>query len=266
MMIDKMFEPVRMYMASRSGLSVRKYRRLSVQNPQDVHARVGLAYSFLAIRRFDEAVDACKQALELNPQSGTTHLCLGIIYSRRRQYDLAESELRRAIELDDRLAQAHVELARLLGLRGRTQAQEVTLLGAIATGLENAEVYYALGRLYLVQGRTKDARRLARHAINLSDSGRTQELLISSHLGTYGQKVYWAARTLIVAWLVLLFALFSVVSIPGLLTMVALAGWSIATGAIYIRAGRKKRGQVDIAIGLLVLLACICIGAAYRFW
>ena len=59
-----------------------------------------LSYIFIELGKFEKAIDACNEALKIDPNLAWTYVTRGIAYGRSSQYDKAIEDFNEAIELD----------------------------------------------------------------------------------------------------------------------------------------------------------------------
>ena len=69
----------------------------------------------------EEAAEAYRKAIKLDPKSASAHLHLGSSLARSGKFADAESQLRSAIKADPKNAAAHLKLAEVLERRGHTE-------------------------------------------------------------------------------------------------------------------------------------------------
>ena len=82
----------------------------------------------------DEAAEAYRKALELDPKSASAHYNLGVNLARSGKFAEAESHLRSAIKADPKNAAAHLKLAEVLESRGHTDEARREIEAAKALG------------------------------------------------------------------------------------------------------------------------------------
>lgn len=124
----------------------------------DAHNRLGAAYAELG--RKTEAEAEYRKALEdpAYPTPELTYLNLGLLYASGGRTDEAIDAFRKSVEINPRYFQAHYELASILDSSGNLEeaAREYEVAGA-AYG-DNGEFLYRLGFAYFRLGRKQEAR------------------------------------------------------------------------------------------------------------
>jgi len=107
------------------------FRNALALDPEFAPAYAGLVYSLVVMRGFDEArwndaLDAAKRSLELDPDLAEGHAILGLLESNLGMGDArsGEQHLRRALELNPSLSDAYNWLALLLGMQRRFDESE----------------------------------------------------------------------------------------------------------------------------------------------
>ena len=114
----------------------------------------------------EDAADAYREALGLDPESGTVHYNLGASLARAGQFEQAEPHLRAAIARAP-TTQAHTGLGIVLREQGRENDAITHLEAAIEADPTNAAPYDHLGSILVRQGKLEGAeqvyRRLLQH-------------------------------------------------------------------------------------------------------
>ena len=95
-----------------------------------------------------EAIEAYKKTVELDPSHAAAHINLGTLYYNRREYGYAEKHYRKAIEVDPRYALAYFDLGNVLDETGRLQDAVKAYKDAIALASTYADAHYNLALAY----------------------------------------------------------------------------------------------------------------------
>lgn len=82
-------------------------------NPESWQAHFHHAKLLAARGEFKQSINACKEALNLKPESASIHNLLGRAYMGIREFDLALKEFNKAIEIDARMITSRLGIARL---------------------------------------------------------------------------------------------------------------------------------------------------------
>jgi tetratricopeptide (TPR) repeat protein len=88
------------------------FRSELARNPNSVPAKVGLANAFLGLGRLEEAIQACREALDIQPKFIRGLGTLGVIYQRQGNFTEAIRVALQAIDIDPTLFKPYVEIAR----------------------------------------------------------------------------------------------------------------------------------------------------------
>ena len=112
------------------------------------------------MRRFDEAVIAAQNALELDPLSPLLHWQLGHRYFYLEKYDSAIEEFQNTLELDPQYNQAYWMLGLSYCLTGKIKDGIEACETAVALGGSSSHFLGSLAMAYLLAGRTDDSRNL----------------------------------------------------------------------------------------------------------
>jgi tetratricopeptide (TPR) repeat protein len=70
------------------------------------------------LQQWDQAEQALKRAIEINPRTVNAYIALGEVYSRQKRYSEAEKALKDGLLIEDRSWQGHFALARLYYAKG----------------------------------------------------------------------------------------------------------------------------------------------------
>ncbi|MCJ7452202.1 MAG: tetratricopeptide repeat protein [Steroidobacteraceae bacterium] len=106
----------------------------------------------------EEAVEAYRKALDLDPRSASANYNLGASLARGGEFAKAESHLRAAIEKSPS-TQAYTALGIVLSQQGRSDEAITSLQAAIAADPKNAAAHQALAQVLERLGRTDEARK-----------------------------------------------------------------------------------------------------------
>jgi tetratricopeptide (TPR) repeat protein len=118
-----------------------------------------------------EAVEAYRQALELDPNHAASYINLGTLNYNRQDYALAERYYRKAIEVDPRYALAYFDLGNVLDETGRLLDAIRSYRQAIALAPTYADAHYNLALAYEKQKQPRKALPHWRAYVRLDASG-----------------------------------------------------------------------------------------------
>jgi tetratricopeptide (TPR) repeat protein len=104
----------------------------------------------------EDAAEAYRKALELDPELHSAHYNLGASLARSGDYEEAEVHLRAAMETSPN-TQTYTGLGVVQWQQGRTDDAIANLEAAIDADPKNAAAYDYLGTIYVEQGRLEDA-------------------------------------------------------------------------------------------------------------
>jgi predicted CXXCH cytochrome family protein len=118
--------------------------------------------------RLDQAEQALRQAISLNPDLPTAHNLLGITRLRKGDSQGAEAAFREAIRLQPDLAEARTNLGNLLAASGNFPQAIFHLRIAIADDPNNVEAHFDLGEALAASGAFDAAREQFEAALRLN--------------------------------------------------------------------------------------------------
>ena len=96
----------------------------------------------------EEAIEAYRRALELDPGHAATHINLGTLYYNRQDYAQAERHYRKAVEVDPRYALAYFDLGNVLDETGRVDEAVRAYRSALSLAPTYADAHYNLALAY----------------------------------------------------------------------------------------------------------------------
>ena len=135
------------------------FQRAFALNPYYATAHHWYAINHLVpLRRFDEATEALRRALALDPLALAIRTSVGMKSYFAGQYEEAVSNLARTIALDDRFGMAHFFLGATYTEQGRFPEAFESLEKAIRLSGRTPEILAALGYLHGVAGDKDSAR------------------------------------------------------------------------------------------------------------
>ncbi len=145
---------------------------LSIE-PENIFALYDLAVTYHLMEKKEEAIDALRKALEINPGYMEAHSKLGIIYESMGRYEEAMREYEAASGKETGESKKAYERGEVLKkfLEAKVRSERIKVLlesGDLAGALQQAEAYVSeekknpkahltLGRIYLRLGRVTDA-------------------------------------------------------------------------------------------------------------
>ncbi len=132
------------------------------QQVVSIHLNSFLAYyylgaSLIAERRYVEAIDPLKVALDLQPDYIQAHLALGTAYLKLGDAAEARAEFLRVLDVQPNYAAAHDGLGQLFESTGKDDLAEKQYRQALSINIAYAGAYTHLGDLYLRKDRVDEA-------------------------------------------------------------------------------------------------------------
>ncbi|MGF1622497.1 MAG: tetratricopeptide repeat protein [Rhodomicrobiaceae bacterium] len=111
----------------------------------------------MALQRDDDAAEACRAAIALDPGLAEAHSQLGEIMLRKGRVEAAERSFGRAVKLDPELATAHAGHAESLAVLGRLDEAAAVCDAALRLDPELVKAIGAKGFILHKQGKTAEA-------------------------------------------------------------------------------------------------------------
>ena len=150
-----------------SAKAIETERRAIAINPGLADAHRWLGLSLLTLGRYDEAIEAIKEAARLEPGDANVYLALGRAYwIGKGQLDAGITYLERAAAINPELGYAHLQLGLLYALRGDYDEAEASCRRAIEMqerfvsgreGLQIVGAYTRLGYVHYLRKQYADA-------------------------------------------------------------------------------------------------------------
>lgn len=134
-------------------LAANAYREFLKRQPSNVAARLGLATSLYAARRFADARRELEELIRLAPKTPLANYTLGAVLIDQNRYDEARLHLERELELNPRCIACLSRLAHLAYLQGDDRRCESLLARATALDPEDVETHMVSGLLAFRTGR-----------------------------------------------------------------------------------------------------------------
>lgn len=124
------------------------------------HCHWALGHWLLAMERYEDAIAAMKQAVDLDPLSAPMSLGLGYAYYFARQYDRSLEAYQSTIELDPSFVPAYLALPVLYARTGRYEEAFATIDQFLSPDQFNDYNQIAHARILAIAGRVDEARGL----------------------------------------------------------------------------------------------------------
>jgi tetratricopeptide (TPR) repeat protein len=135
------------------------------QNNHIVYNNLGVAYDKLG--RYQNAIEAYKQAIRIKPDFAQANSNLGVTYGKLGRYQDEIESCKQAIRIKPDFAEAHNNLGFAYGSLNRYQDEIESCKQAIRIKPDYAEAYYNLGFAYANLGRYQDAVGAYKQAIRI---------------------------------------------------------------------------------------------------
>jgi predicted O-linked N-acetylglucosamine transferase (SPINDLY family) len=151
----------------------RLYRNLLEDDPRDADALHFLAVIALASDRSLEARDLSQKAIDIRPNDSAFWFVLAVACQHQRQLQEAVDAWRSAVRLDPDYALARNNFGALLVDNGDYEEGREELEKLLAAGYETAQVRYNLCVVYRAQGRIAEAIAACQRAIELTPDDKS---------------------------------------------------------------------------------------------
>lgn len=138
--------------------AIEAYKQAIQYAPEWAHIHAALGAGYASLHRYDAALNAYKTAHDLKPDDAMIHHQLGNIYSKRGKHTEAIAHQQRAITIDPTLASAHYQLGLLYTQENRLTEAISAYETAYAADPELIETLYNLAQVHRRNGNKQAAR------------------------------------------------------------------------------------------------------------
>ena len=139
------------------------------ENPlsTDTNLYFFLGFTYAMLQRYQEAMEAYKEAIRLKPNYAEAHYNLGLAYGNLGRYQEAVEAYKQSIRVKPDDAVAYINMGTAYGGLGRNQEAMEAYKQAIRLKPNYAEAHYGLGLAYGNLGRYQEAVKACKEAIRL---------------------------------------------------------------------------------------------------
>ncbi|MDE0634276.1 MAG: tetratricopeptide repeat protein [Candidatus Poribacteria bacterium] len=138
--------------------AIEAYKQAIQYAPEWAHIHAALGAGYASLHRYDAALNAYKTAHDLKPDDAMIHHQLGNIYSKQGKRSEAITHQQRAITIDPTLASAHYQLGLLYTQENRLAKAISAYETAYAADPELIETLYNLAQVHRRNGNKQAAR------------------------------------------------------------------------------------------------------------
>ena len=162
-------------------------RKALAINPNYAEAWTGLGAALGTQRRFDEAVEACRKALAINPNYAEAWTGLGAVLRSQGKFDEAVEAHRTALGINPKFAEAWGNLGAALGSQGKFDEAAQASRNAIAINPKFAEAWGNFGVALAGQGNLNEAVEAHRTALGINANSAEAWTNLGAALGRQGK-------------------------------------------------------------------------------
>ena len=156
-----------LYAAAEPRTALEHYRKAAAFPSPSAQFHADLGDAFLAIGQFDEAIQQCQRALELDPGRVDVHNNLGAALVGRGRIDEAMAHFQRVLEITPDDAEAHNDLGFALAARGRMDEAMAHFVRALIIKPGHVLAHNNLGLALAGRGRIDEAIAQYRQALEI---------------------------------------------------------------------------------------------------
>ena len=145
----------------------RMWRGVIAQRPDNARAYYNWGRTLAAVDRLDEAVEAYRESVRLDPFYASAYYNLGNVLAQLEQYDQAAEALQETLRLDPRHVKAQVHLASILLDTGKVDESVARYRAALQLDPRHAMARAGLAKALRVAGRKGEALEAYRVALDI---------------------------------------------------------------------------------------------------
>ena len=131
------------------------FKQSIIINPPEKYKSLGLTYSLSG--KYEEAIDACKKALELDPNNAKKYSDLGCTYMMAGRNDEAIEACLQAINIDSKCEDAYFWLGNTYHNMGNYEKAIETYKNLLKIDSQYMDAYFEIGNIYAVLNKYEDA-------------------------------------------------------------------------------------------------------------
>ena len=165
----------------RNEESIATFEILLNRGKIDVELYYNLAFNYIELDDFDNAVTMLKKCITLEPNNPYAHKDLGVLYLKMNCYDWALDEIKQSIELEDNVAEFYYSLGVCYMMLSKVNEAKQSLLKAVELEPDNADCLAYLGYVYILERNNKEANSVLQKALKIDPDN----FLAKSHLAKY---------------------------------------------------------------------------------
>jgi len=167
-----------LYHRGRAHMLVSKnsYEEMYQVDPKSWRVHEVLAQAFFEADRLDEAVNECKQAIELSPSEPGLHEQLGEIYQKQNDLANAEGEYERELQIDPESISSMYKLGVVSFERSKPEVTAQLMTEVLRRTPRNANAEYQLGRAQAQLGKVDEAIGCFSAAVKEANPSQTEVL------------------------------------------------------------------------------------------
>ncbi len=151
----------------------------------DVEVYYNLAFNYVQMEDYDNAVEMFKKCITLEPNNPYAHKDLGVLYLKMNCYEWALDEMLEAIKLEDDVSEFYYSLGVCYLMLSEVEKSKTALLKAIELNPDDVDALAFLGNVYTQQNDYENAYKYLNMAIK-KDPGN---YLAQNHLAKYYFKI-----------------------------------------------------------------------------
>lgn len=141
------------------------------ENPEDVGAYSGMAFTFYQLQAFHPAIEAYKQAISITPDNTVLHNMLGYCYIGAEAFDDAIEAFQQLIEISPEDPNSYDSMAEAYYVMGDTARAVDYYQQSLSIDSSFTNPYYMLGEIHHGAGKYDEARVYLERYVDLDPEG-----------------------------------------------------------------------------------------------
>jgi len=159
--------------------AIQLWRKALELNPQEIEVLYSLGLIYFELKKYDDAIKFLNQLLELSPGHDKAMLIIGISYIKLRKFDIAEDYIQKSLDINPKNKLAFLNLGAIYSIQKKFDKGIEMFQRVIELYPNEIRGYFGLGKIYALLGQTEDANHYFKYVIDLDKKGT---------LGNYAKK------------------------------------------------------------------------------
>ncbi len=146
-MRDQLAHANALFEKGRYKLAISFYEKIS-ENKMTIDVLCNIAYSYLQLYQYDEAIYFCQNALQKDASCIRAYVVLSKVYRNTNNWDESKKVIQQLLTLDENEPEIHIAVAHRKFLKGEFDDTECEINKALELDPNNIPAHYFAGLVY----------------------------------------------------------------------------------------------------------------------